>query len=97
MNMQSLMAEANKMQRELKRINEEIENTTYEGTSSAVKVEMSGKCEIINVNIIDEEILREKELLEDMIQLAVNDALRKLNAEKQAKLGKYTGGLGGLF
>ena len=53
MNMQSLMAEANKMQRELKRINEEIENTTYEGTSSAVKVEMSGKCEIINVNIID--------------------------------------------
>lgn len=97
MNMQNLMAEAQRMQRELERINKDIESSVFEGLSGVVKVLISGKNEIIKVSIIDDEILKDKESLEDMIMLAVNDALKKLNKTKEEKLGKYTGGMKGLF
>lgn len=97
MNMQNLMAEAHKMQKELERINKDIESSVFEGISGAVKVMISGKNEVIKIEIIDSGILNEKETLEDMIMLAVNDALKKLNKTKEEKLDKYTGGMRGLF
>ena len=97
MNMQNLMAEAQRMQKELERINKDIESSVFEGVSGAVKVMISRKNEVIKVEIIDSEILNDKETLEDMIMLAVNDALQKLNKTKEGKLGKYTGGMKGLF
>ena len=97
MNMQNLMAEAQKMQKELERINKDIESSVFEGISGAVKVMISGKNEVIKIEIIDSRILNEKETLEDMIMLAVNDALKKLNKTKEEKLDKYTGGMRGLF
>ncbi len=97
MNMQNLMAEAQKMQKELERINKDIESSVFEGISGAVKVMISGKNEVIKIEIIDPGILNEKETLEDMIMLAVNDALKKLNKTKEEKLDKYTGGMRGLF
>ncbi len=97
MNMQNLMAEAQKMQKELERINKDIESSVFEGISGAVKVMISGKNEVIKIEIIDSGILNEKETLEDMIMLAVNDALKKLNKTKEEKLDKYTGGMRGLF
>lgn len=97
MNMQNLMAEAQKMQKELERINKDIESSVFEGISGAVKVMISGKNEVIKIEIIDSGILNEKETLEDMIMLAVNDALKKINKTKEEKLDKYTGGMRGLF
>ena len=97
MNMQNLMAEAQRMQKELERINKDIESSVFEGISGAVKVMISGKNEVIKIEIIDSGILNEKETLEDMIMLAVNDALKKLNKTKEEKLDKYTGGMRGLF
>ena len=77
MNMQNLMAEAQRMQKELERINKDIESSVFEGENGAVKVMLNGKNEIIKVSINDEEVLNDKETLEDMIMLAINDALGK--------------------
>ena len=97
MNMQSLMAQAQKVQRELEKANNEIENSLFEGISGAVKVTLTGKNQITKIEIIDEEILKDKDMLEDMIMVAVNDALNKLMSTKEQKMGKYTSGFGGLF
>lgn len=97
MNMQNLMAQAQKVQRELERVNAEIENTTFNGKNGAVSVEITGKSEVVSVTISDDTALSDKEMLQDMIMLACNDAFSKIKKMKEEKLGKYTGGLGGLF
>ena len=97
MNMQNLMAQAQKVQRELEKANNEIENSLFEGVSGAVKITLTGKNQITKVEIIDEEILKDKDMLEDMVMVAVNDALNKLMSTKEKKMGKYTNGFGGLF
>ena len=97
MNMQNIMAQANKLKAEMERISEEIEATTYVGKNTGVKIAINGKLEVESVEILNEETLADKELVEDMILVALNDALDKLKKDKEEKLGKYTGGLGGLF
>lgn len=97
MNIRNLMAQAQRVQKDLERANTEIENTIFDGVSGAVKVTVSGKNEVKSVSITDESILSDKEMLEDMILIAVNDALKKISKMKEEKMGKYTGGLGGLF
>lgn len=97
MNVQNLMAQAQKVQRDLEKANAEVEASIFEGKNGAVKVEMTGKNEVTKVEIEDDSILNNKELLQDMIMLATNDALNKISKLKEEKLGKYTGGLGGLF
>ncbi len=97
MNIQNLMAQAQRVQKDLERANNEIENTIFEGVSGAVKVTISGKNEVKSVVITDDSVLSDKEMLEDMILIAVNDGLKKISKMKEEKMGKYTGGLGGLF
>lgn len=97
MNMQSLMAQAKKLQGDMEKITKEIEETVFTGESGTVKVEVSGKNVISKITITDESVLKEKELLEDMILIAVNDALEKIKKTKNERLGKFTGGLGGIF
>ena len=97
MNIQNLMAQAQKVQKDLERANNEIENTIFEGVSGAVVVNVSGKNEVKSVSITDDSVLSDKEMLEDMILIAMNDALKKISKMKEEKMGKYTGGLGGLF
>ena len=97
MNIQNLMAQAQRVQKDLERANNEIENTVFEGVSGAVKVTISCKHEVKSVVITDDSVLSDKEMLEDMILIAVNDGLKKISKMKEEKMGKYTGGLGGLF
>lgn len=97
MNIQNLMAQAQRVQKDLERANNEIENTVFEGVSGAVKVTISGKHEVKSVVITDDSVLSDKEMLEDMILIAVNDGLKKISKMKEEKMGKYTGDLGGLF
>lgn len=94
MNLQKIMAEAKKMQSDLQKINNEIEDTIFEGNNGLVHVEMNGKREVVKVKIDEVE---EKEMLEDMIMLAVNDAVKKIEKVRDEKLGKYTNGMGGLL
>ncbi len=97
MNMQNLMAQARKLQSDMEKITKEIEETVFTGENGTVKVEVSGKSIVNKVIITDGSILNDKEMLEDMILLAINEALGKIKKIKNERLGKFTGGLGGMF
>lgn len=99
MNMQNLMAQAQKMQRDITKKKEEIDAMSFEGKSELVQITINGKKEIIAVKI-DKSIELDSddiEVLEDMIKIAMNDALSKVDAETEKQLGSYGGSLGGLF
>lgn len=98
MNMQKLMMEAQKMQAKLQKEQAELESSKYEGNSSLVSVVINGKKEVISVNLdLTDITVDDKEMLEDMIMLAVNDAVKKADADKEKRLGKYGQGLTGLM
>ena len=99
MNIQNLMAQANKLQKEISKRKEEIDNSIFEGTSEWVKVEINGKKEIVKVNITFEGTIEsdDKEMLEDMIKIAINNAVKKVDQEIESKMGSYGSSLNGLF
>ncbi len=99
MNIQNLMREAQKVQKELQKTQEVLANTDYEGVSSLVKVVINGNKDVksVNINVDDDFNKDDVEMLEDMIILAFNDAAKKVDADKEKKLGKYGQGLSGLM
>lgn len=99
MNMQNIIREAQKMQNELKKTQETLEKSQYEGKSSLVEVILNGKKEIVKLTINNKEELKndDLEMLEDMIMVAFNDAVKKVDSDKEAKIGKYGKGFSGLL
>ena len=99
MNIQSLMQQAQKMQKDITKKKEEIDKTNFEGTSEWVKVEMNGKKEIQSIKILFEGPIEDddKEALEDMIKIAINNATNKIDKEIESKMGAYGSSLNGLF
>lgn len=98
MNIQAMMKQAQKLQKDMMKTKEEVEKKEFEGKSSFVTVRANGAKEILSVKINQDEISSEdKEMLEDMILLAVNDVLKKIDKEMEEKMGSYTSGLPGLF
>ena len=99
MNIQSLMREAQKMQKNLQKTQEELANTKYEGVSSLVTIILDGNKNIVSVKINSEDTLEKEdiEMLEDMILVAFKDAAKKVDTDKEKKLGKYGQGLAGLM
>lgn len=99
MNMQAMLREAQKMQKELLKAQEELEKSFYEGSSSLVSVKINGNKEVVSlkINCSDEFSSEDLELLEDMVMVAVNEAVKKADKAKQEKLGKYGSGLTGLL
>ena len=98
MNLQALMKQAQSMQKNLMASKEKIEAMEFTGTSELVEVKMSGKKEVISVKIKETELEKDDiEILEDMIVIAMNDAINKVNKEIEAKMGSQASGLQGLF
>lgn len=97
--MQRILQEAQKMQAQIQKEQKELEGTIYEGNSSIVSVKMNGKYQIVEVKVnLDEAIdASDKEMLEDMILVAVNDATKKIAQDKEKKMGKFGQGLAGLM
>ena len=97
--MQRILQEAQKMQAQIQKEQKELEGTIYEGNSSIVSVKMNGKYQVVEVKVnLDEAIdASDKEMLEDMILLAVNDATKKITQDKEKKMGKFGQGLAGLM
>lgn len=98
MNMQKLMAEAQKMQRDINKKQQELENSTFDGKSEWIELTLNGKYELESFKIIYNEKIDsdDKEMLEDMINIALKDALNKVNKKKNEIMGSY-GSMGGLF
>ncbi len=99
-NMNNLMKQAQRMQRQMEESQKELETKEFSATAGggAVSVTVTGKKEVVKVNLDKEAIDPEdKEMLEDLIMAAVNEALRKAEEENEAMMGKMSGGLGGGF
>jgi len=94
--MGNLMKQAQKMQEEMQKAQEEIANAEVSGESGAglVKIVMNGRHDVKSVAIDDSLMEEEKEILEDLIAAAVNDAVRKVEADSQERMSKVTGGMG---
>lgn len=99
MNMQQIMKQAQKMQKELQKTQNELENTHYEGNSSLVSVVLDGNKNVVSVKITNDENFDKDDfsMLEDMVLLAFKDAAKKVDLDKEKKLGKYGAGFTGLM
>jgi DNA-binding YbaB/EbfC family protein len=99
MNMQAMLKQAQNLQKKMMSEQEEINNTTFTAQNGLVKVSMKGNKKIEKVEITknDDFSSDDLEMLEDMIMVAFNDAFKKVDAEKEKKLGKYGQGLSGLM
>ncbi len=100
-NMQQLMKQAQKMQQQMTDMQQKLEEKTYEATSGGgmVSVTVSGKREITSVQI-DPQVIDpdDKEMLEDLVKAAVNEALRKLDEDRESSMGRMLpSGMEGLF
>jgi len=91
MNMQQLMQQAQRMQREITKKKEEIDNMDFLGKSEWVEIVFNGKREIKTFKILKEGTIDadDKEMLEDMIMIAIKDSFNKIDAETEKRLGQY--------
>ena len=93
-NIAQLMQQAQRMQDNLKRVQDELAQTEVTGTSGGgmVTITITGKMECRRVRI-DPSALADPEMAEDLIAAAFNDAVNKANAESQAKMSAATAGM----
>ncbi|MCC8152495.1 MAG: YbaB/EbfC family nucleoid-associated protein [Lachnospiraceae bacterium] len=99
-NMNNLMKQAQRMQRQMEEASKELEEKEVTATAGggAVEVTVSGKKEILKVKLSEEVVDPDDiEMLEDLIVAATNEALRKMEDLSQESMNKITGGLGGGF
>ena len=102
MNQAAMMKQAQKMQQEMLRMQEEMENKTYSATTGGgmVTATVNGKHEVVDLKINPEAVDPDDvDMLQDMIIAAVNEAMRAADAEAANNMSRLTGGLnlGGLF
>ena len=101
-NMQQLARQAQKLQQQMTKVQEELEQREYEASAGGgmVNVKVSGKKELISLEIKPEAVDPDDvEMLQDMVIAAVNEALRNATDTMEREMGKLTGGLNmpGLF
>jgi len=101
-NQAAMMKQAQKMQQEMLRMQEEMERKTYSATTGGgmVTATVNGKHELLDLQIKEEAVDPDDvEMLQDMIIAAVNEAMRTADAEAQQNMARLTGGMnfGGLF
>ena len=98
MNMQNLMAQAQKMQRDLMKKKEEIGKKLFPGKSELVEVVFNGNKELVSIDIKKDSALdvEDIEILEDMLKIAINDSLKKVDKEVNEQMGAASS-FNGLF
>ena len=95
-NMQGMMKQVQKMQKEMVQAQDKLNETEFTGaaTNDLVKVVFTGNRRMkdlqINEVVVDPE---DTEMLQDLVIMAVNDALAKIDVETEKTMGKYTKGL----
>ncbi len=102
MNQAAMMKQAQKMQQDLIRMQEEMENKTYSAAAGGgmVKATVNGKHEVVAMDINPEAVDPDDvEMLQDMVIAAVNEAMRAADVDSANNMSRLTGGLnlGGLF
>ena len=98
--MNNLMRQAQRMQKQMEESQKELQEKSYTAAAGggAVEVTISGKKEVTAVKLAEEVVDPDDiEMLQDLIMAAVNEAMRKADADSAAMMSKLTGGLGGGF
>ena len=98
-NMNNLMKQAQRMQRQMEETSRELEAKEYTASAGggAVTVTVSGKKEVVSVKLSPEAVDPDDiEMLEDLIVAATNEAFRQMEEASTQAMAKFTGGLGGL-
>ncbi len=102
MNQAAMMKQAQKMQQEMLRMQEEMENKTYSAAAGGgmVTATVNGKHQVVGISIKPEAVDPDDvEMLQDMVIAAVNEAMRAADSDASDNMARLTGGLnlGGLF
>ena len=97
MNMQQMMAQAQKMQRELQKAIKALEEKEFTITKGgAITVKMYGSNQIISISVDEDAFDKDtKEMVEELITMAINEGLEQIAAEREAINEKITGQRGG--
>ncbi len=98
-NMNNLMKQAQKMQKQMEEQAKALEEKTYEATAGGgvIKVVLSGTKELTEVHIDPEAVDPDDvEMLEDLVMAAVNEAIRMQEDDQNEQMAKITGNMGGL-
>ena len=93
--MDNLMKQAQEMQEKMQHAQEEAAKAEVQGEAGAgmIKITMNGRHDVSNVDIDPSIMEEDKELLEDLLAAAVNDAVRKVEATSKAQMEEATAGL----
>lgn len=98
MNIQAMMKQAQKLQKDMMSAKKEIDETEFECTKSFITVKAMGNKKIKSIKIDMESISKDEvEMIEDLMLVAVNELMDKIDKETEKKMGKYTQGMPGLF
>ncbi len=99
MNIQALMKQAQSLQKDMMKVKDEIDNMTFTGVSSFVSVTVKGTKEVVKVTIDNDNLSSDdKEMIEDMLVIALNDAFKQIDKVTEQKMGKFSSMMpGGLF
>jgi DNA-binding YbaB/EbfC family protein len=94
--MEGIMKQAQQMQADMQKAQEAVAKFEVTGESGAglVKIAMNGRHDVKTVDIDASLMNEDKEILEDLIAAAVNDAVRKVEKHSQSEMGKVAGGMG---
>jgi DNA-binding YbaB/EbfC family protein len=89
-----MMKQAQALQENMQKMQEDLANTVVTGESGAgmIQVSMNGRHDVSNVNIDASLLTEDKEILEDLLAAAVNDAVRKVEAANKEKMGNLAAG-----
>lgn len=95
-NMNQMLRQAQKMQEDMAKAQEELKRSSYEGTAGGgvVKVVVSGEREVLSITFAPEAVDPDDiEILQDLTMVAVNDALKKAEEAATEAMGQITGGI----
>ncbi|MDE2088474.1 MAG: YbaB/EbfC family nucleoid-associated protein [Gammaproteobacteria bacterium] len=92
----NILKQAQKMQAEMQKAQEELAGLQVTGQAGGglVSVVMTGRHEVVRVSIDDSLLQGDKEMLEDLVAAAVNDAVHRVQAVSQEKVAGLTAGMG---
>ena len=98
MNIQAMMKQAQKLQSDMMKAKDEIDKMEFSSTNGLVTVKINGKKEILEVNIEKDSDFSsdDLEMLQDMIVIATNDAMKQVDKITEEKMGRFSS-VPGLF
>ena len=97
MNIQAMMKQAQKLQKDMMKAKEEIDNTLFTGSNSFVTVKVNGKKKVLDIKIDTDSVDKDDiEMLQDILMVALNNAFSEVDKVTEQKMSKYAN-IPGLF